>query len=57
MNTLEKVSMRLTNLLSIRASEDDFVISTALIINCTVPVLTRLTVIRQRRFVAEDGPW
>lgn len=42
MNTLEKVSMRLTNLLSIRASEDDFVISTALIINCTVPILTRL---------------
>lgn len=42
MNTLEKVSIRLTNLLSIRVSEDDFVISTALIINCTVPVLTRL---------------
>ena len=43
MNTLEKVSMKITNLHSIRVSEDDFVISTALIINSTVPVLTRLS--------------
>ena len=43
MNTIEKVSMRFTNLPSTRVSEDDFVISTALIINSTVPVLTRLS--------------
>ena len=43
MNTLEKVSMTLANLSSIRVSEDDFVISTALITNCTVPVLKRLS--------------
>ena len=42
MNTLEKVSMKITNLHSIRVSEDDFVISTAVIINSTVPVRTRL---------------
>ena len=43
MNTLEKVSMRLTNLPSNRVSEDDFVISTAVIVNSTVPVRTRLS--------------
>ena len=43
MNTLEKVFMKITNLHSIRVSEDDFVISTAVIINSTVPVLTRLS--------------
>ena len=43
MNTLEKVSTRLTNLPSIRVGEDDFVISTALIISCTVPELAQLS--------------